>query len=316
MPRTGKPSKRNRCSSLTKVQSLRFSDAIIEAVRRARRRPPRVDGDNGGMNDTDFDLARAELAGARRDARAIAAWPAARIPSDLAEAYRLQAAVASELGAIGGWKVAAVTPAQRESLGVPVPIAGPLLRRWMHDARAAAPTLSAAGFIAPKLECEFAFELARDLPPRPARPYSRDEVRAAVAALRIAVEIVDSRLPRGLGALAELADAFNNGAFVAGPARRRLARARPGADRDRPDAQPRRHARRGRARQRQGDPRRRSVRHRRAARQRTGGRERAGSSPAPSSRPARARARRCLPGPGDYRAEFATLGSVEFRFTA
>ncbi len=35
--------------------------------------------------------------------------------------------------------------------------------------------------------------------------------------MRIAVEIVDSRLPRGLGALAELSDGFNNGAFVAGP---------------------------------------------------------------------------------------------------
>jgi 2-keto-4-pentenoate hydratase len=170
------------------------------------------------MNDTDFEAARSELARARRDARAIAAWPPARVPRDLGEAYRLQAAVSRELGAIGGWKVAAVTPAQRESLGVPSPIAAPLLRPWMHDARAAPATLSAAGFIAPKLECEFAFELAHELPPRPDRAYSRDEVRAAVASLRIAVEIVDSRLPRGLGALAELADAFNNGAFIAGPA--------------------------------------------------------------------------------------------------
>ena len=268
------------------------------------------------MNDTDFDLARAELAGARRDARAIAAWPAARIPSDLAEAYRLQAAVASELGATVGWKVAAVTPAQRESLGVPVPIAGPLLAPWMHDARAAVPTLSAAGFIAPKLECEFAFELARDLPPRPARPYSREEVSAAIAALRIAVEIVDSRLPRGLGALAELADAFNNGAFVAGPAivdwhALDLARSR-----DRPHAQPRRRA---------------TTRSRAAAARRSSTAIR--SAPSCCSPTHRADARRglvagaivttgsctgapLLPGPGDYRAEFATLGSVGFRFTA
>ena len=172
------------------------------------------------MTDSEFALARDAIAAARRDARAIAAWPAERIPRDLEEAYRLQAAVADALGAIGGWKVAAVTEAQRESLGVPVPIAGPLMRRWMHDAAREPATLSAAAFIAPKLECEFAFELARDLPPRPGRAYSRDEVAGAVAALRIAVEIVDSRLPRGLGALAELGDAFNNGAFVAGPALR------------------------------------------------------------------------------------------------
>ena len=170
------------------------------------------------MNDIDFDAARQALATARRQAEAIAAWPAARVPADLAEAYRLQAAVARDLGGTGGWKVAAVTAEQRAAMGVPAPIAGPLLRRWMHDARRGAAELSAATFIAPKLECEFAFELARDLPPRPAQAYSREEVRDAVLALRIAVEIVDSRLPRGLGALAELTDAFNNGAFVAGPA--------------------------------------------------------------------------------------------------
>src|SRR6478609_1788933 len=104
------------------------------------------------MTDSEFALARDAIAAARRDARAIAAWPAERIPRDLEEAYRLQAAVADALGAIGGWKVAAVTEAQRESLGVPAPIAGPLLAPWMHDARTAAPTLSAARYIAPKLE--------------------------------------------------------------------------------------------------------------------------------------------------------------------
>jgi len=267
------------------------------------------------MNDIDFDLARAELARARRDARAITAWPAARLPRDLAEAYRLQAAVASDLGAVGGWKVAAVTPAQRESLGVPMPIAGALLRPWMHDARAAAPSLSAAAFIAPKLECEFAFELARDLPPRPARPYSRDEVRAAIAALRIAVEIVDSRLPRGLGALAELADAFNNGGFVAGPAIvdwHALDLAQVDIVLTRSHAGRSDEVARGSGRAiLDGDP--------------------FGTVVMLANAPADARlglaagtivttgsctGAPLLPGPGDYRAEFATLGRVEFRVTA
>ncbi|HEY4958951.1 MAG TPA: hypothetical protein VII31_14155 [Caldimonas sp.] len=169
------------------------------------------------MDDTSFDAAWRALAAARREARAIESWPADRIPSDLVEAYRLQAAVTRELGAIGGWKVAAVTPAQRETLGVDVAIGAPLLQPWMHDFRRSAAELRIADFIAPKLECEFAFELARDLPPRPDQAYSRKEVEAAILAMRIAVEIVDSRLPRGLGTRAELADAFNNGAFVAGP---------------------------------------------------------------------------------------------------
>ena len=170
------------------------------------------------MDSTLFAAARADLVQARREARDIATWPTERRPGDLAEAYRLQSAVAAELGAVAGWKVAAVTDAQRHAMGVATPIAAPMLDRWMHDARAAAATLSLADFIAPRLECEFAFELARDLPPRPAQPYTRAEVAAAIHALRIGVEIVDWRLPRGLGALSDLADGFNNGAYIAGPA--------------------------------------------------------------------------------------------------
>ena len=169
------------------------------------------------MDDSTFDAARTALAAARRDARAIESWPEERLPRDLAEAYRLQAAVTRELGAIGGWKVAAVTPAQRESLGVDVAIGAPLLQPWMRDFRRQGAELRVADFIAPKLECEFAFELGHDLAPRPGTPYTRKEVAEAILAMRIAVEIVDSRLPRGLGALAELSDGFNNGAFVAGP---------------------------------------------------------------------------------------------------
>ena len=101
--------------------------------------------------------------------------PGEQLPRDLAEAYRLQAAVIGELGAVGGWKIAAVTRRAADLLGVPVPIAG---HSPTADARCAprAGELRIADFIAPKLECEFAFELARDLPPRPGRAYSRDEV--------------------------------------------------------------------------------------------------------------------------------------------
>jgi 2-keto-4-pentenoate hydratase len=170
------------------------------------------------MNDTEFEAARSTLASARREARAIATWPSAQLPRDLAEAYRLQAAVVRELGQTGGWKVAAVTPAQRSSLAVDRPIGAAIPALRIHDTSRTPARLRSADFIAPKLECEIAFALGRDLPPRPGRAYSRAEVRSAIAALRVAVEVVDSRLPRGLGALAELADGFNNGALVAGTA--------------------------------------------------------------------------------------------------
>ncbi len=170
------------------------------------------------MDSTTFEAARVDLTRARRDARPLAEWPVERRPGDLAEAYRLQAAVASNLGDVGGWKVAAVTEEQRRALGVDRPVGAPLLRSRMRDSRAVAAKMRLADFIAPRLECEFAFELARDLPHRPGEPYTRAEVAAATFALRLGVEIVDWRVPRGLGALTELADGFNNGAFVAGPA--------------------------------------------------------------------------------------------------
>ncbi|MEP7301692.1 MAG: hypothetical protein ABI699_09195 [Caldimonas sp.] len=170
------------------------------------------------MNDSDLEAACAALVSARRDARALAAVPVAWQPTDLAEAYRLQAAVIAALGGGAGWKVAAITAEQQRTLGVTQPIAAPLPAARMHDARAAPALLRLADFIAPRIECEFAFQLGHDLPPRPGAPYSHAEVGAAVQAMRLAVEIVDPRWPAGSGALAELADGFNNGALVAGPA--------------------------------------------------------------------------------------------------
>ena len=169
------------------------------------------------MNRADFDAAQAALVAARRDAHALDACPPAWQPGDLGEAYRLQDAVIAELGGGAAWKVAAITPEQRRSLGVPQPIAGAIPRARLHDASARPASLRLADFIAPKIECEIAFELRRDLSPRRAAPYSRDEVAAAIGAMRLAIELVDPRWPAGSGTLAEIADGFNNGALVAGP---------------------------------------------------------------------------------------------------
>ena len=169
------------------------------------------------MNEADFDASRAALVAARRRATAIDACPPAWKPGDLDDAYRLQAAVIGELGGGGGWKVAAITPEQRAALGVPRPIASAIPLARMFDASQRAATLRFADFIAPKIECEIAFEFRRDLPPRPSQPYARHEVAAAIGAMRLAIELVDSRWPADSGTLAELADGFNNGALVSGP---------------------------------------------------------------------------------------------------
>jgi hypothetical protein len=101
------------------------------------------------MDEQQFDAARASLASARRHARAIEEWPRDRLPRDLDEAYRLQAVVARDVGAVAGWKVAAVTAAQRASLGVDRPIGAPLLSQWLHDARVRPAALRRADFVAP-----------------------------------------------------------------------------------------------------------------------------------------------------------------------
>jgi 2-keto-4-pentenoate hydratase len=170
------------------------------------------------MDDSTLRDACAALVDARRGARRIDPFPAAWQPADMAEGYRLQQAVADALGAVGGWKVGAVTPDQRRAQGIDRPIGGPLLAPWLRDASAGPASFRVAEFVVPKLECEVAFELARDLPARPERPYTRAEVQGAVKCLRLGIEVVDSRLPPGTGTLAELADACNNGAYVAGPA--------------------------------------------------------------------------------------------------
>src|SRR6185437_1481126 len=110
-------------------------------------------------------------------------------PDDLADAYRLQAAVIDAFGPVGAWKVAAVTQAQQQAMRLVGPIAGAIPACHVHDAASGAARLRLADFIAPLIECEFAFELARDLPERDAA-YTRAEVGDAVAALRLAVEIV------------------------------------------------------------------------------------------------------------------------------
>jgi len=169
------------------------------------------------MNANDFTAATQALIEARRHARVVDPLPAGWLPDELPIAYRLQRAVARPLGEVRGWKVSALTDAQQRSMGVPGPIAGPLLAPFVQNS---AGRLSLADFIAPKLECEFAFELIRDLPERGtgAKPYTRSDVEAAIGSLRIGIEVCDSRLPDGVPTLLQLVDGFNNGAYIVGPA--------------------------------------------------------------------------------------------------
>lgn len=164
-----------------------------------------------------FNEARDALINARRDATPLAAFPESWQPGDVEAAWALQRAVVDGLGTDGhaAWKVAGVTDAQRAAMRVDRAVGASIPAGLCVDASSPGATFSRSRLIAPLLECEFAYRLGRDLPPR-STPWTRDEVEAAIASMHLAIELVDTRLPRGSGTLAEMADGFNNGALVIG----------------------------------------------------------------------------------------------------
>ncbi len=165
---------------------------------------------------TPFDVACAAdaLAQARAAARLVAGLPPDAVPRTMDEAYRVQAEIARRCGGYRGWKVGSLTPEARAAAGIDRPTGARLLTPFVHVAPV---RLSHARFVTPTLECELAFELAADLPPR-AAAYSADEVIAATGAMRLAIEVADSRLPPRPPTPLNIADAAANGAFVVGPA--------------------------------------------------------------------------------------------------
>jgi len=141
--------------------------------------------------------------------------PAALRPQNAAQAYAVQDAVVRERGEIAGWKVGAGAPDAE-------PARAALTRDsvWVAQephAGQAAVHLSAAGFAVLGVEAELVYELCADLPPR-ATPYSPAEVLAAVASVRAAIEVCDTRFAAWArqGEWSRLADQACHGALVVG----------------------------------------------------------------------------------------------------
>jgi 2-keto-4-pentenoate hydratase len=114
-----------------------------------------------------------------------------------------------------GWKIAATSTAGQRHIGVDGPLAGRLLAEMVHADCATLPFGANRMRVA---EAEFAFRMARDLPPR-AEAYTVEEVLGAVAALHTAIEVPDSRFLDFVtaGAAQLLADNACAHQFVLGP---------------------------------------------------------------------------------------------------
>jgi len=147
----------------------------------------------------------------------IAQLPAACRPDSRREGYQVQAEVARISGqSLFGWKIAATSQAGQKHIGVDGPLAGRLLDKRAFESGA---EVSLSNNIMMVAEAEFAFRMARDVPPRDSN-YTTEEILAAVATLHPAIEIPDSRYEdfARVGAPQLIADCACASYFVLGPA--------------------------------------------------------------------------------------------------
>src|ERR1700761_1357778 len=137
-------------------------------------------------------------------------------PRDRAEGYAIQAAIEhTSTKPLFGWKIAATSEAGQKHINVDGPMAGRILSETLIADGGTAPM---AGNEMRVVEPEFAFRMARDLPPR-SRPYAVQEVLDAVGTLHPAIEIPDSRFADfvSAGAAQIIADNACAHLFVLGP---------------------------------------------------------------------------------------------------
>ncbi len=138
-------------------------------------------------------------------------------PATIEDAYAVQAHVTALSGYEAvGFKIGSTSIEAQRLLGTDEPGSAPLLKPYVHESPA---TVGLVAAHHPAVEGEFAFRMARALPPR-AEAYGRDEVAAAVGAVAGAIEVVGTRFAGGLagkGRLLTTADGGVNIALVTGP---------------------------------------------------------------------------------------------------
>lgn len=152
--------------------------------------------------------------------RRLAELPAEVKPLTVDAAYEVQAQLTPKLlahfgGAAIGYKVACTNEIAQRQLHVDHPFFGRLLAATSHPSPG---RLNASDYFMRVMEAEFAFQLARDLPPR-GSPRTRDEVADAVEGVLPGIEVVDSRYDSWttVGTASLIADNACHAAWVYGP---------------------------------------------------------------------------------------------------
>ena len=130
-------------------------------------------------------------------------------PTRLADAYPIQAGVAKALGeTVGGWKVGA-DPQSKAPMGAPMYLSGFIASGGQFRLAPGRPMIP---------EVEIAARLARDVPKRPGKPYTREEIVDCIGELLLVFELIERRIPPKDSTFAfNLADDLGNIGFVTGP---------------------------------------------------------------------------------------------------
>lgn len=151
------------------------------------------------------------LCRARLDGGTVDISPSA-LGDDLENAYALQADVLRYIGGPSdSWKIGSTSAEAQAALGTSQPGAARVPDRFRFDSPATVPVFAAHDA---KLEAEFAFRLGQDLPTRDT-DYSDEEVAAAINGVAPSLEIVGSRLARGLAGSGRAAVTADGGANIA-----------------------------------------------------------------------------------------------------
>jgi 2-keto-4-pentenoate hydratase len=149
------------------------------------------------------------LLNARRSHTTIADLPLELQPQSLEEAAFVHGIMAAAFGPIGGWKIGAGSP-DATPFFAPMPLA------WMVRSGT---LLAGPRFRYRVLEAEIAFLLGKDLPAR-AKPYTLEEVVAAIASCHPIIEELESGLidPKAAAHFSSMADLQMHGGFIHGSA--------------------------------------------------------------------------------------------------
>ena len=152
-----------------------------------------------------------------RGGRRMAGLPEGLKPATRDEGYAIQARLERRsVKPLWGWKIAATSKAGQAHIGVPGPMAGRLLAEQIVEDGS---EIALDSNLMRAAEAEFAFRMARDLPPRQT-PYTAAEAMAAVESLHPAIEVPDSRFEDfvAAGEAQLVADDACAHLFVLGPA--------------------------------------------------------------------------------------------------